>query len=141
MSKDKRTPTSVPHDGIQRTLNVTQSYKLLGIERTHFFNLRNKHNLERLPKSTLKRPRYRLEDIKRIGVLEGYLQDQPEQSAVAPAEPVKAEAPPIDPKKVRAIDAGFKVMPGFENITVEEWHEANRDAVRRKQSAHLPDLE
>ncbi|MFB2605155.1 hypothetical protein ACE04B_24730, partial [Rhizobium phaseoli] len=116
-------------------LSATDAADLLGIGRTRFWQLRKEFNLQRVEWSPETRPLYRRDDVlKLVAVPQG------EQGAQA-AEPVMQTATPSDPKKVLAIDAGFKVSKGFEHITVEEWHEANRDALKRKQSAHLPDLE
>ncbi|MGO7501538.1 hypothetical protein [Rhizobium johnstonii] len=119
-------------------VSATDAADLLGIGRTRFWQLRKEFDLQRVPWSPETRPLYRREDVLKLVAGPQGGQDVP---AVQPTEPVKAETPPIDPKKVRAVDAGFKVMPGFEHITVEEWHEANRETQRMKQSAHLTDLE
>ncbi|MGO6689933.1 hypothetical protein [Rhizobium leguminosarum] len=135
MKKNDPTPRRTPEGAL---VSATDAADLLGIGRTRFWQLRKEFDLQRVPWSPETRPLYRREDVLKLVAGPQGGQDAP---AVPSAEPVKAETPPIDPKKVRAVDAGFKVMPGFEDITVEEWHESNRDALRRKQSAHLPDLE
>ncbi|QIO64728.1 hypothetical protein [Rhizobium leguminosarum] len=137
MTKKIPTPRRTPEGAL---VSATDAADLLGIGRTRFWQLRKEFELQRVPWSPETRPLYRREDVLKLVAGPQGGQAVP---AVPPAEPVAqtATAPRIDPKKVRAVDAGFKVMPGFEDITVEEWHEANRDALRRKQSAHLPDLE
>lgn len=131
MTKNDRTPRRTPEGAL---VSATDAADLLGIGRTRFWQLRKEFDLQRVPWSPETRPLYRREDV--LKLVAG-----PQGGQDAPAEPVQQTATPVDPKKVRAVDAGFKVMPGFENITVEEWNEANRDALKRKQSAHLPDLE
>ncbi|MBY5338190.1 hypothetical protein HFO99_30515 [Rhizobium leguminosarum] len=135
MTKKERTHRPAPQGEL---LSIEDSMTLLSVGRTRFWQLRDEFKLEPVSWSARgKKPKgllYRREDVLK-------LKEGPQGVQIEPAQPAPAESPPIDPKKVRAVDAGFKVMPGFENITVEEWHEANRDALRRKQSAHLPDLE
>lgn len=131
MTKKERTPRRAPEGAL---LSATDAADLLGIGRTRFWQLRKEFDLQRVEWSPETRPLYRREDVlKLVAVPQG---GHPE---VPSAEPVLQTATPPDPKKVLAIDAGFKVMPGFEHITVEEWHEANRETQRMKQSAHLPD--
>ncbi|MGR9238968.1 hypothetical protein ACU8OH_09175 [Rhizobium leguminosarum] len=136
MTKKERTPRPPPQGAL---LSATDAADPLGIGRTRFRQLRKEFDLQRVEWSPETRPLYRREDV--LKLVEGPQGGQGAPVAPASAEPVPQTAIPPDPKKVRAVDAGFKVAPGFEHITVEEWHEANRDALRRKQSAHLSDLE
>lgn len=135
MTKTPRTPRRAPEGAL---LSATDAADLLGIGRTRFWQLRKEFNLQRVEWSPETRPLYRRDDVlKLLGPQGG--QDAP---AGTPAEPSPQAATPPAPAKSRlAVDAGFKVMPGFEHITVEEWHEANRDATKRRQSAHLPDID
>ncbi|MGV1985166.1 hypothetical protein ACQZ5N_00980 [Agrobacterium sp. 22-221-1] len=125
MSRIKRTPRNTPQSAL---LSATAAAELLGVGRTRFWQLRKEFKLERVPWSRDTRPLYRREDVLALAVPQG-VQVEP------------AVDPKPDPKKQLAIDAGFKVAPGFEHITVAEWHEANGLAERMKNSAHLRELE
>lgn len=59
------------------------------------------------------RPRYRLEDL--------------------------TNASEATPAPVLAIDAGLLVAKGFEHMTVDEWHAADRATRMLRQRAHLSD--
>lgn len=50
-----------------RTLNVTESYTLLGVSRQTFYDLRKRVGLQRLAWSSERSPRYRREDIEALG--------------------------------------------------------------------------
>lgn len=135
MTKKEPTPAATPEPLL---LSIKDSMALLGIERTYFYHLRKEFGITPVPWSARgKKPKgllFRREDILKLAA-----GPQGGHDAPAPAEPAEPVVPTTsDPKKVLAIDAGFKVSPGFEHITVEEWHEANRETQRMKQSAHLP---
>ncbi|NKM69114.1 hypothetical protein [Rhizobium laguerreae] len=138
MTKKERTHRPAPQGEL---LSIEDSMTLLSVGRTRFWQLRDEFKLEPVSWSARgKKPKgllYRREDVLKLKESQGGIATNSSE----PAQPAPAETTPVDPKKVRAVDAGFKVSPGFEHITVEEWHEANRDALRRKQSAHLPDFE
>ncbi|MGO6665738.1 hypothetical protein [Rhizobium ruizarguesonis] len=153
MKKADRTPIVTP-DSAKKTrvkrprpeglfLSATASAELIGVGRTTFYKKLEKFGIKPVPvMSTEHRPMYRREDILKLGEKPqgGIATNSIEPAQPAPAEPVEVEAPPIDPKKMRAVDAGFKVTPGFEHITVEEFEDSKRMVKRMKQSAHLPEF-
>ncbi|TAV48498.1 hypothetical protein ELI30_09395 [Rhizobium leguminosarum] len=133
MRKRESTPSDI-HDLGKKTrvkrprpeggaLNVTESADLLGISRGTFYKKLELFNLEPIPLlSTEHRPMYRREDVLRLLGPQGGQQIEPDKAVEsAPAEPAKATTPPVDPKKVRAVDAGYQVPEHLWHLTVEEF--------------------
>ncbi|TBF08910.1 hypothetical protein [Rhizobium ruizarguesonis] len=115
MKKNDPTPRRTPEGAL---VSATDAADLLGIGRTRFWQLRKEFDLQRVPWSPETRPLYRREDV--LKLVAGP-QGGPDTPAVPSTEPVEAETTPVDPKKVRAVDAGYQVPEHLWHLTVEEF--------------------